>query len=103
MKPPSRPLTPKLDRKAQALGERLALVRRRRRITAEEAAARAMISRKTLSRLESGAASVGIDTLLRLLIAYGLDGDIDLIAADDQLGRDLQDAEISTPRRVRRG
>lgn len=103
MKAPSQPLTPKLARKAEALGERLALARRRRRITAEEAAARANVSRTTLSRIENGHASVGVDTLLRLLAAYRLEADIDLVAADDKLGRELQDAELRTPRRVRRG
>ncbi len=101
MKTPKAPLTPKLERQAKALGERFALARRRRMITGKAAAARARTSPSTLSRFENGDATVSLDVVLRLLSVYGLSEDIDALAADDKLGRDLQDANIVTKKRVR--
>lgn len=99
MKNARAPLTPNLKRQATNLGERLSLARRRRKISAETAAARARTSRSTISRLENGDARVSIDILLRLLSIYGLSKDVDALAADDQLGRTLQDADL--PARIR--
>lgn len=100
MKNATKPLTPKLQRRAQALGERLQKARLRRKLSASLAATRARISRSTLSRLENGDPSVSFATVLRLLSIYGLDSDLDTLAADDELGRRLQDAELKTPRRA---
>lgn len=102
MKKPTGSLTPKLARRAKDLGERLRLARLRRRLASELAATRARASRSTLSRLENGDPSVSFATVLRLLSIYGLDADIDKLAADDELGRNLRDAQLTTRRVGRR-
>jgi hypothetical protein len=52
------------------------------------------VSRDTLSRLEKGDATIALGTYLRALRVLGLDGDLDVIARDDVLGRKLQDLEL---------
>lgn len=54
-------------------------------------AERVGVSTPTLAKLENGDPSTSLATVLRALTALGLDGDIDLIAAQDTLGRELQD------------
>ncbi len=39
----------------------------------------------------------------RILLALNLDGDLDAIARDDELGRKRQDLALTTPKRVRSG
>lgn len=99
MKVPRDRLTPNLDHKVVALGQRLALARRRRRITAETAAARSRCSRSTISRLENGDSRVSFNVVVRLLSIYGLLDDLDVVAKDDELGRKLQDAKLMQRRR----
>lgn len=77
-----------------ALGGRLCLARKRRRITTIQMAERMGISRDTLNRLEKGDPNIALGTYLRALRVLGLDGDMDLLAADDVLGRKLQDLEL---------
>jgi transcriptional regulator with XRE-family HTH domain len=81
------------------MGQRLRLARVRRRMPAAELAQRAGVSRMTIYKLEHGDLSVGLGVLVRVLGVLGLDGDIDLIARDDELGRRLQDAMMPRPRR----
>jgi transcriptional regulator with XRE-family HTH domain len=58
------------------------------------------IARQTLIKLEAGDPSVGLSVLLRALDVLGLSGDIDGLAADDQIGRRLEDLRLSrAPRR----
>jgi hypothetical protein len=42
----------------------------------------------------------GFGILVRALGVLGLDGDLDLLARDDELGRRMQDASIGRPRRA---
>lgn len=84
------------------LGERLRLARLRRRLTATTVAGRCAISRPTLAKAERGDASVTLGTYLRVLAAYGLEGDLDAVARDDTLGRRLQDLALAVPRKGRR-
>jgi transcriptional regulator with XRE-family HTH domain len=79
------------------LGERLRLARARRELGTELFAERMNVSRETLRRLEKGDPSIAIGTYVRALHVLGLDGDIDSIAADDELGRKLQDLALSRP------
>lgn len=90
----SRPHTtalPSSTRALSALGERLRLARKRRKITTVLMAQRVGVSRDTLNRVEKGDPVVSLGTYLRVLRVLGLDADLDLIAADDALGRKLQD------------
>ena len=82
------------ERQLKTLGERLRLARKRRRISTILMAQRVGISRDTLHRLEKGDATIGLGTYLRVLRVLGLDADLDRIAADDPVGRKLQDLEL---------
>lgn len=93
---------PALQRQMEALGDRLRLARLRRRLAATLFAERVGISRDTLHRLEKGDPAVALGTYARALRVLGLDGDLDALARDDELGRKLQDLELVTPRRRRR-
>jgi transcriptional regulator with XRE-family HTH domain len=93
---PSRPPInfPTEQRRLEALGERLRLARKRRRFAVNTLAARAGISRQTLYNVENGDPSVTLGTYLRVLAVLGLDRDVDKLAADDPLGRQLQDRQL---------
>lgn len=69
-------------------------------MTQEMLAERVGVSVPTIGKLESGDPSTSLATVLRVLAALGLSEDIDLLAADDQLGRELQDNALkrSNPR-----
>ena len=87
------------EQRLAEFGERLRLARLRRNFSVELVAKRAGVSRTTLYKVERGGAAVTLGTYLRVLAVYGLSGDIDLLAADDALGRRLQDLELA-PRRA---
>jgi transcriptional regulator with XRE-family HTH domain len=95
----TQPVFPRHRQAAEAMGRRLRLARERRRMPAAELAQRAGVSRMTISKLEHGELSVGLGVLVRALGVLGLDGDIDVIARDDELGRRLQDATMPRPHR----
>ncbi len=76
------------------LGERLKLARLRRRLSAEKLAERAGISRATLHKIESGEPSVAMGSYFQVLRILGLEKDVDLLGADDQMGRKLQDLDL---------
>jgi transcriptional regulator with XRE-family HTH domain len=86
-----------------ALGTRLRQARLRRTLSMVQVAERANISRETLKRLESGDNS-STETLLAVLRVLRLDADMNSLAADDKLGRKLQDLDlpirVRAPRRV---
>ena len=54
-------------------------------------AERVGVSTPTLAKLENGDPSTSLATVLRALAVLGLEGDLELIAAEDTLGRQLQD------------
>jgi len=80
------------------------MARLRRRYSAESVAKRAGVARATLYRVEEGDAGVSIATYASVLRVLGLQGDLDLLARDDVLGRKLQDLKLPTrkvaPRRA---
>ncbi len=96
------PVFPVAARQLVALGERLAAARKRRRMTQRTLAVRAGISIPTLRKLENGDAGVSLATFVRILQVLGLAGDIDHLAAEDELGRRLQDIQQKGPPRGRR-
>lgn len=101
---PSKPLTlfPSEAQLLIKLGERLKMARLRRKLSTATVAARAHISRMTLYRVEEGSPAVGIGVYLRVLVVLGLENDMELVAADDKLGRKLQDLELPTKQRARK-
>ncbi len=95
-------LLPRLTRLLEALGSNLKLARLRRKFSAETVAQRAGISRKTMYRVEQGDPAVALGIYARVMQALGLEQDLSLLAADDSLGRKLQDAALPAPRRAAR-
>ena len=89
-------LFPPSTRQLASLGERLRLARLRRRYSADSVAKRAGVARATLYRVEVGDAGVSIATYANVLRVLGLQGDLDLLARDDVLGRKLQDLKLPT-------
>jgi transcriptional regulator with XRE-family HTH domain len=93
-------LLPKHKKILDELGENMKLARLRRKFSAEQVAERANISRPTLTAIEKGSESVSIGLYLQVLIVLGLEKDIHLLAKDDELGRKIQDANLSTKERA---
>ena len=89
-------LLPKMKKIMTELGENIKLARLRRKLSAEQVAERAGISRSTLNFIEKGYEGVGIGHYLNVLRVLGLEKDFLTIAKDDELGRKLQDANLST-------
>jgi len=92
-------LLPKHGRLLTELGENLRLARLRRRLSAEQVAERAGISRSTLHLLENGSAGTSLGKLLQVLVVLGLESDLARLASDDMLGRKLEDARLTETRR----
>jgi transcriptional regulator with XRE-family HTH domain len=102
MPKPASTLYPRSARTLSALGQRLKDARLRRQFSAETVAARAGITRQTLAKIESGAASVTMGNYFQVLAVLGLDKDISQVANDDALGRRLQDAALPQRQRAPR-
>ena len=94
-------LLPKQKKILIILGENIKLARLRRKLSAEQVSERAGISRRTLVSIEQGAESVAIGSYLQVLFVLGLSNDLLLVAKDDVLGRKLQDAKLTRPKRIR--
>ena len=92
-------LYPTGQRELRALGSRLRDARLRRRFSAGLVCTRANLSRPTLSKIEHGDPSVTIGSYLQVLRVLGLEQDLTTVAADDVVGRRLQDQGL--PRRER--
>ena len=76
------------------MGEQIKLARKRRKLTAVQVAERADISRSTLNLIEKGEPSVAMGAYFNVLRVLGLQDDILKLAADDTLGRKLQDLDL---------
>lgn len=87
-------LLPRLQQLLTQTGENIRLARLRRKLSAARVAERAAISRNTLHAIEQGAATVSMGAYLQVLFVLGLEKTLLQLAADDVLGRKLQDAEL---------
>ena len=87
-------LFPAADRALRTLGENLRLARRRRKITAQMMAERANLSLMTLRGIERGSPSVAMSHYMSVIFCLGFQDDVSRVAAEDALGRDLQDAAL---------
>lgn len=76
------------------MGENIRLARKRRKLTTIQVAERAGISRNTLYLLEKGNPGVSIGNLFNVLRTLNLQDDFLKLAADDTLGRKLQDLNL---------
>ena len=95
-------LLPRLTKILEELGEDIKLARLRRRLRAEQIAERAGISRSTLWQIEKGMPNVSMGYYAQVLFVLGLEKNLSNMAADDVLGRKLQDAEILVRKRAPR-
>lgn len=93
-------ILPKTKRILKEMGQNIKLARLRRKLSSEQVAERANISRPTLTAIEKGAPTVSMGSYLLVLQVLGLEHDFLLLAKDDILGRKLQDAKINTPERA---
>jgi len=94
MKDRKQVLFPKYQKILDQLGENIKLARKRRKLTATQVAERANIARNTLYLIEKGTPSVSIGALFNVLRVLGLQEDFLKLAADDELGRKLQDLNL---------
>ena len=83
-----------LAKNMERMGEQIMLARKRRHLSMQDVADRATLTRLTVSKVEHGDPTVAMGIYARVLYALGLERDIALIAADDAIGRDLQDAHL---------
>jgi transcriptional regulator with XRE-family HTH domain len=93
-------LLPKSKRILLEFGENIKLARLRRKLSSEQVAERANMSRTTLYSIEKGMPNVSIGSYFSVLQVLGLEKDFLFLAKDDLLGRKLQDAQIKTKRRA---
>lgn len=88
-------LLPKHKRILSELGENIKLARLRRKLSAEQVAERANISRPTLVEIEKGNPNTSIGVYFQVLIVLGLENDLLGVGKDDLLGRKLQDIAVT--------
>lgn len=86
----------------EQVGEQIHMARLRRKLPVDLVAERADISRATLWKIEKGNPSVAIGSYLKVLNALGLQEDMEQIAADDEMGRTLQDMDMGTRIRTKK-
>lgn len=101
MPAPAPLIFPQEQRALTALGQRIRLARLRRKLSMAIVATRADISRTTLYAVESGDAACTLGTYYRVFSVLSLRSDFDLLAADDGLGRKLQDLGLEPTLRSR--
>ncbi len=87
-------LFPKHQLLLEQMGENIKLARKRRRFTTLQVAERAGINRSTLYQVEKGNPGVSMGAYFNVLRVLGLQDDFLKLAADDELGRKLQDLQL---------
>ena len=93
-------LLPKAGQILELVGEQIKLARLRRKFSGEMVAERAGIGRNTLISIEQGKPSVSIGHYFNVMKVLGLEKDFLFLAKDDELGRKLQDAQMTTKERA---
>ena len=93
-------LLSKTQKVLKILGENIKLARLRRKYSTKRVADRADISRPTLLSIEKGNPNVSIGAYVRVLFVLGLGQDIQEVAGDDVLGREIQDARLLKKKRA---
>lgn len=82
------------------LGGQIKLARLRRKLSTIQVSERAGISRITLLQIEKGSPSVSMGAYCMVLFVLNLEKDLLEVAADDVLGRKLQDLELTVKKRA---
>jgi len=78
----------------EKVGENIKLARKRRKLTVTQVSERAGIDRTTLYQVEKGNPSVSMGAYFNVLRVLGLQDDFLELAANDELGRKLQDLAL---------
>ena len=99
----STPVFPKVRRALAELGENVRLARKRRGLSAVLIAERAGLSRPTLRAIERGDPGVTLGSLANVLHSLGLEADLAMVGRADPIGRQLQDAALSSGSRASPG
>lgn len=94
-------LLPTTEKILKEFGENLKLARLRRGLSGVEVAERAGIARSTLQLIEKGEPGVAMSSYLLVLFVLGLEKDLLNVAANDPLGRKLQDAGLLSGKKKR--
>jgi len=94
MKSKSQVVFPQYNNVLERMGENIKLARKRRKMSTLLVAERANIARSTLYLIESGSPSVSFGAYFNVLRVLGLQNDLLKVAADDELGRKLQDMKL---------
>lgn len=81
----------RISAKLRTVGEQIRMARLRRNLPLALVAERAQCSRVTAAKVEKGDPTVSMGAYLRVLYALQLADDIELLAKNDPIGRDLQD------------
>lgn len=102
MKTKKNPMLPQAKRTLEMFGENIKLARLRRKLSMEQIAERAGISRSTLVKIEKGDDGVAMGSYFQVLFIMRLDKDFLKVAKDDVLGRKIQDAGLVTKQRAPR-
>ncbi|MEO6831390.1 MAG: helix-turn-helix transcriptional regulator [Chitinophagaceae bacterium] len=92
-------LLPKVQSLLDTVGENIRLARLRRKLTTQQVADRAGITRTTLWQVEKGNGGVAMATYAQLLLILGLENDLKQIARDDEMGRKIQDINLLVKKR----
>lgn len=87
-------LLPETTKLLEDLGKRIQLARRRRKITNAQMATRSGMSVVTYRNIERGASSATLGAYASVLQVLQLEQDIDKLAAEDPLGRVIQDSAL---------
>lgn len=95
-------ILPRLSRVLEHFGENIKLARLRRKLSAKQVAERAGINRNTLTAIEKGSPGVSLGNYAMVLMVLGLEKDLLQVAAEDVLGRKIQDAGLKSPKRAPR-
>jgi transcriptional regulator with XRE-family HTH domain len=93
-------LLPKTQEVLSSFGENIKLARLRRKLSSNQVAERADISRTTMVAIEKGVPGVSMGAYLQVLFVLGLEQDLLKVGIDDMLGRKLQDADLIVKERA---
>lgn len=93
-------LLPKIQALLETIGENIRLARLRRKLTTQQVAERAGITRTTLWQVEKGNGGVSMATYAQVLLVLGLENDLKHVASDDEMGRRIQDTNLIIKKRA---
>ena len=96
-------LMPKTEEILKMMGENIRIARLRRNLSMRLVCERASISRATLWQVEKGSPNVAIGIYAAVLHAFdGGDKELLKVMREDELGKTIQDLNLTTPKRGKR-